>query len=66
MKDLGDAMVRLGLEIECYKAQRKLWLTPSKYGSSVLVKLGMESCCPETGQLKIAKCSISKVVALQY
>jgi len=44
MKDLGAARYILGMEIKRDKANRKLWLSQSKYVNSVLERFNMTDC----------------------
>lgn len=66
MKDLGKNKVFLALEIEHHIAEQSLWITFSKYASSVLEKFEMDSCHPENRRMKDYKCLNPKIVALLY
>lgn len=63
MKDLQEAKVFLGLDTESHSAERKLWLTQYKYGSSVLLKFGMDSCHPVNTLMEDCKIFESKALS---
>ena len=46
MKDLGEAKVCLGLEINRDREQRKLWLTQQSYMEKILERFGMSASKP--------------------
>ena len=46
MKDLGEAKIILGLEITRDRSSHKLWLSQTKYATSVLERFGMRDCRP--------------------
>ena len=48
MKDLGEARIILGLEIIRDRNSRKVWLSQTKYATSVLERFGMGDCRPVT------------------
>lgn len=47
--------MRPGLEIECHRAERRIWLSQPKYASSALVKFGMDNCHPVSTAMQECK-----------
>ena len=58
MKDLGEALVFIGLEIRRNRVSGELWLGQLKYAASVLDRFKMSNCNPNLTSLERQRTSI--------